>query len=191
MHCRMERVARLALVGCIVCLVGCASQPGAQQKAGRLSAPRSSHGGMQGEPLRGLESALRSRLASTDAVVLADSGFIRVRVIAAAIFLADAADLSSAAGEVLQPLAATLVDSPATSVEVRAYTDDLDSSPRALALTQQRADMVALYFTQHGIATERIHARGEGQAEPVEGNTGPEGRRANRRVEILISALSS
>jgi outer membrane protein OmpA-like peptidoglycan-associated protein len=116
---------------------------------------------------------------------------IRVRVIAAAIFLADAADLSSGAGEVLQPLAAVLMDSPATSVEVRAYTDDLGSGPRALALTQQRADMVALYFTQHGIAAGRIHARGEGQTDPVEGNTDPEGRRANRRVEILISALSS
>ena len=153
--------------------------------------PAAPHAGKSTERLTSLESVLRSRLVSTDAVVLSDPGLVRIRFIVAAAFSADAAEFSSDADEILQPLAEAITEFPATRVEVRVYTDDLDSSPHALGLTQQRAELIGSYLTQHGIASNRINARGEGPINPIKGNSEPEDRRANRRVEISISALSS
>ena len=189
---RSKWFERLALLSIVTTVVGCATQPGTPQRAGHSNiASKGLQGGIANESLSSLESVLRSRLVSTDAIVLAEPGLIRVRFAAAAVFSVDAAELSTDAGEILQPLAKALMDAPATTVEVSTYTDGLDSGAHALGFTQQRADLIGSYLNQHGVASNRIRTRGEGQINPITGNYEPEDRRANRRVEISISALSS
>jgi len=182
----------LVLTGVYACLVSCADRPRSSQALDHSStAPRASQAIPDAKALSGLESTLRGQLVSTDAVVLNDSAQLHIRVVAQALFVADSPDLAPGADEVLQPLAATLSAYPKTHVELRAYTDDLDSSPSALVLTQKRAEQVANYLTQHGVALERLQVHGEGHNAPIASNSSAEGRRANRRLEILISALSS
>ena len=192
MHRRIGRFGELILLGLLCGLIGCANRPIASHPPQRPgAAPSASHARAQAELMSGVEAALRIHLASTDAVVLVAQGVIHVRVVAQALFPADAVDLSPGADEVLRPLAFTLAAFPATSVDVRAYTDSLDAGTSARSLTQQRADSIAAYLSRHGIASDRIRALGEGQSRPISENTDPEGRGANRRVEIFISALSS
>jgi outer membrane protein OmpA-like peptidoglycan-associated protein len=153
--------------------------------------PAPSHAASEAVHLASLDTELRGRLVSTDAVLSGNTGRIRIRVISQAIFVADTVDLAPGADEILQPLAALLSDYRETGVEVHCYTDDLDSSPAAKALTLQRAEMVSAYLANHGITSRRLRANGEGSSEPIAGNSTPESRRANRRIEIIISALSS
>ena len=54
-------------------------------------------------------------------------------------------------------------------------------------LSQQRAEQVRAYLVQQGLHAERVEAQGRGPAEPVADNSTPEGRAANRRVEVLLS----
>ncbi len=55
-------------------------------------------------------------------------------------------------------------------------------------ISQQRADAVQKYLTSCGIAADRMVAQGLSYTMPVADNATKEGRAANRRVEIYISA---
>jgi outer membrane protein OmpA-like peptidoglycan-associated protein len=54
-------------------------------------------------------------------------------------------------------------------------------------LSKQRADAVALFLRQKGVAAARITAVGYGQSQPIADNATEEGRAQNRRVEILLT----
>lgn len=53
---------------------------------------------------------------------------------------------------------------------------------RARAVQQRIASV-------HGVSTSRMHANSRGDTQPVASNETPEGRQANRRVEIIISPM--
>jgi len=55
-----------------------------------------------------------------------------------------------------------------------------------LDLSQRRADAVRDFLIENGIRAERITARGYGEEKAVESNATAEGRRENRRVEVIV-----
>ena len=55
-----------------------------------------------------------------------------------------------------------------------------------LDLSQRRADAVRDFLIENGIRAERITARGEGEEKAVAPNATTEGRRENRRVEVIV-----
>ncbi|UCE76753.1 MAG: OmpA family protein, partial [Gammaproteobacteria bacterium] len=66
-------------------------------------------------------------------------------------------------------------------------TDSTGSAEVNKTLSQQRAGHVAKFLAEvGGISASRIMATGYGKERPVASNETPEGRAANRRVEILI-----
>jgi outer membrane protein OmpA-like peptidoglycan-associated protein len=77
-------------------------------------------------------------------------------------------------------------------LEVQGHTDDRCTScpqgPRLynLALSQHRAHAIKDYLTNHGVDAARLTAEGYGQGRPIEPNTTPNGRLANRRVQFQI-----
>jgi outer membrane protein OmpA-like peptidoglycan-associated protein len=183
----------LIVASCCAGVIGCANRPANPQTAGRPDAPLGTvYAASKAAQLGRLETELRGRLVSTDAMLVGGNpGQIRIRVVAQALFLADTANLAPDADEILQPLAALLANYRGIGLEVDCYTDDLDSSPAAQGLTQQRAEIVAAYLARHGDISGRIRANGEGASAPIATNSAPEGRRSNRRIELIISALSS
>ncbi|UJZ89739.1 porin OmpA [Haemophilus seminalis] len=81
-------------------------------------------------------------------------------------------------------------------VAVAGYTDRIGSDAGNLKLSQRRADTVANYLVQKGVATNAISATGYGKANPVTGATCDQvkGRKAliaclapDRRVEIAVN----
>ena len=62
------------------------------------------------------------------------------------------------------------------------------TGPRAynLALSVRRAEAVRDRLLERGVTPERIDVRGLGERRPVRSNATPEGRAANRRVEVLL-----
>ncbi len=78
------------------------------------------------------------------------------------------------------------IQDPTSRIEVEGHTDAQGRAPANLELSQRRADTVRDYLVAHGIAAERVTAQGFGANQPVADNSTPEGRAANRRVEIVI-----
>jgi OOP family OmpA-OmpF porin len=66
------------------------------------------------------------------------------------------------------------------------HTDNEDSAEWNLTLSKKRANAVRNQFILMGIAPGRIVARGKGEWEPKASNDTPQGKRANRRVAIVV-----
>ncbi len=66
------------------------------------------------------------------------------------------------------------------------HTDSTGTKEYNLGLSERRAETVAQFLAENGIARGRAVARGYGKAYPVAGNETAAGRQRNRRVEIVI-----
>jgi len=71
-------------------------------------------------------------------------------------------------------------------VNISGHTDNTGKEDNNLTLSSQRAEVVAEFLLDRGVEPERVNFMGMGSSQPVLPNTTPEGRRKNRRVEILI-----
>lgn len=84
-----------------------------------------------------------------------------------------------------------IVDAIATfsspSVQVGGHTDITGSDQANLKLSQQRAQGVGRFLVDVGqFPADRLITEGFGSERPVSSNATPEGRAANRRIEVLI-----
>ena len=77
---------------------------------------------------------------------------------------------------------------PDTDLTVDGHTDSVGSDASNQTLSEQRAASVADYLTELGVARTRMTVVGHGETMPVASNDTAEGRQANRRVEVAITA---
>jgi outer membrane protein OmpA-like peptidoglycan-associated protein len=75
---------------------------------------------------------------------------------------------------------------PHLKVSVLGHTDNEGSEQHNLRLSERRAQAVAIYFADNGVADDRILFDGLGSSRPVADNATLAGRQKNRRVEIII-----
>lgn len=99
----------------------------------------------------------------------------------------DRATLRPTARESLARAAGVLLAYPDLTLRLEGHTDTVGTAAYNLALSQARADAVRNYLLQQGIPAERITSVGLGQDYPVASNQTPEGRRQNRRVELVVT----
>ncbi len=71
-------------------------------------------------------------------------------------------------------------------VKISGHTDNIGGEGHNLKLSTQRAEVVAAYLINKGVPWQRVSFEGFGSAQPIMSNDSEEGRRKNRRVEILI-----
>ncbi len=102
----------------------------------------------------------------------------------------DRATLKQTARESLAKVAGVLLAYPGLTLRVEGHTDNVGTADYNLKLSQERADAVRNYLIRQGIPTERITAVGFGPDQPVASNETPEGRRQNRRVELVVTGES-
>ena len=77
---------------------------------------------------------------------------------------------------------------PDTDLLIVGHTDNVGSQSYNLPLSKNRAQSVQEYLVSKGIASSRLKSAGKGLEEPIADNSTAEGRAANRRVEIAITA---
>ena len=77
---------------------------------------------------------------------------------------------------------------PDVKITVEGYTDSYGSTIYNKQLSQYRADMVKNYLIGNGISPAKISAHGRGPENPIKPNETYEGRKQNRRVEILVNS---
>lgn len=83
-------------------------------------------------------------------------------------------------------LANLMEDQKKIVVQISGHSDNVGSESFNLKLSGERANAVMAYLIEHGIAAERITAKGYGPSVPVASNDTEEGKALNRRVEFTI-----
>lgn len=86
----------------------------------------------------------------------------------------------------LKPIVDYLRRHPERAVKISGHTDNIGDETNNLSLSRKRADVVAEYLVKNGVDISRVETLGLGSAKPLEANTTNEGRKKNRRVELLI-----
>lgn len=120
-------------------------------------------------------------------VAAPDDAGIRLRIPDAEGFESGATRISVQWAKTLDGVARTLDTYPALHASIVGHTDSIGREGYNMTLSRQRALAVAAYLTNSaGVAATRLHAEGAGEREPVADNDTPEGRQANRRVEVLL-----
>ncbi len=108
-------------------------------------------------------------------------------------FRSGSADFTPEATEDLTTLLDDLVIAGGTLVEVHGHTDNQGSVDKNLQLSEDRAFAVKKWLeTQAPVnfPSGRVKVFAHGSTEPLEPNGTPEGRAANRRVEIVIGTAN-
>jgi outer membrane protein OmpA-like peptidoglycan-associated protein/outer membrane protein assembly factor BamB len=79
-----------------------------------------------------------------------------------------------------------MAENPGIKIEIAGHTDTSGSEEFNMRLSELRAEAVASWLIQNGIPSIRIITKGYGDTKPIADNFTFEGRRKNRRTEILV-----
>ncbi|MGI4815268.1 MAG: OmpA family protein, partial [Janthinobacterium lividum] len=134
-------------------------------------------------------SAIRQRLSGATAgtgaqVTEQQDGSLKVNIPSAISFDTDSYAIKPSFRPVLDQVAQTVVQHPELVATVIGHTDSTGSPAYNQTLSQNRAQSVAYYLSQRGVAPNRLTAVGRGQTQPIADNSTEAGRAQNRRVEI-------
>ncbi len=100
-------------------------------------------------------------------------------------FTFDRAELSDTARTILTSAAPKMRISNQQFV-IEGHTDNYGKEPYNQTLGQQRAEHVAQFLQDQGVASKQLTVRSMGEADPVEDNRKDAGRAENRRVDIIV-----
>lgn len=123
--------------------------------------------------------------ADIDAVAILGSAR-RLSLSSEVLFAFDSDTLVDGAAAELDAIVKAVAADPSARLTIEGHTDDVGADEYNRALSERRAEAVARYFELKGISRMRIVARGLGKTRPAAPNADEDGRRKNRRVEILI-----
>ena len=71
---------------------------------------------------------------------------------------------------------------------IEGHTDDTGDKKKNQVLSEERAGQIRDFLHEiHRLPSEQMHVRGYGQSDPIATNTTAEGRRLNRRVDIVLA----
>jgi outer membrane protein OmpA-like peptidoglycan-associated protein len=95
--------------------------------------------------------------------------------------------LDNVAKAQLDEIAVKLQQNPQLRIVATGHTDDRGSEENNIKYGQKRADAVKDYLVEEQqIAANRIETKSEGESNPVSGNDTADGRKENRRVEVVL-----
>jgi outer membrane protein OmpA-like peptidoglycan-associated protein len=134
------------------------------------------------------ERELRDRTAGTGVEIEREGDELLLTMPAGITFPINSYQIQPQFQGTLDQVAQTLSAYPSTMIDVYGHTDPSGGDRINVPLSQNRAQSVANYLAQRGVASARIATQGFGSSQPLPGNANAteEERAANRRVEIRI-----
>jgi len=143
---------------------------------------------------REIETNLKDQIAQKDIKIEEIEGRLKVTFIDKILFDSGSVTVKDKGKAVLLRLAASFKDNPTQNIIVEGHTDDLKIGPALQQrfptnweLSVARATAVVRFLQEQGdIAPERLTASGFSFYKPVAANDSEEGRRQNRRIEIIM-----
>lgn len=101
-------------------------------------------------------------------------------------FKIDSTELTRRTQRQLSIVAKLLISASDKKLTISGHTDAVGSDNYNLRLSRERAQSVMTYLTGQGVPAEQIQITSHGKSQPRRPNTTDDGRRANRRAEILL-----
>lgn len=101
-------------------------------------------------------------------------------------FLPFSAELLPQSLPILEQAASALHEFEDVAIEIAGHTDSWGQPHDNLRLSQKRAAAVREYLLNNGIAPWRLIDVGHGDTQPIDSNDSPDGRFANRRIELRV-----
>jgi outer membrane protein OmpA-like peptidoglycan-associated protein len=148
-------------------------------------------GGAVGNYMDRQEAKLRQQLQGTGVSVTRNGNNITLNMPGNVTFKTDSSDLRPEFFDVLNSVSLVLKEFDKTLLEVAGHTDNTGSEAYNQTLSEKRASTVAQYLTSKGIRGDRIITVGAGETHPIASNDTPEGRQANRRVELSLEPITT
>lgn len=148
-------------------------------------------GGAIGNYMDRQQRTLERELADSGVTVTREGDNLRLNMPGSLTFATDSATVQPRFKPVLDDISTVLGDYEKTLVDVVGYTDSTGSAAYNEQLSKRRASSVASYLAGNGVLRERVVTEGRGQADPVASNSNTAGRERNRRVEIVLTPLTS
>ena len=138
--------------------------------------------------------AIKSKLAGDTAgtgtqISEQPDGSLKLNIPSQVSFDTDSAVIKPSFRGPLDSVAQTLTQHPELAANVVGHTDSTGNPNYNMTLSQKRAQSVASYLTDRGVARNRLSAEGRGQNQPVADNATEAGRAQNRRVEIYLKPI--
>lgn len=151
-------------------------------------------GGAVGNYMDQQQAALEKELAEEAArqelrITRMPGDALRVGVASDASFDSGSAELKGQAQTTFAKIASILKDYDKTIVHVVGHTDSDGSDVFNENLSNKRANAVYNFMGSQGLQFGRMKTEGRGEREPVASNATPEGKRRNRRVDIVIKPV--
>ncbi len=103
----------------------------------------------------------------------------------------DSAKLTGQGEQILSGIIESMNSNSTKKFELAGHTDSIGTEAYNMGLGERRANSVKTFLMSNGVDASRLTARSYGESQPVEPNTNadgsdnPEGRAANRRVNII------
>lgn len=148
-------------------------------------------GGAIGNYMDRQEANLRHDLAGTGVSVTRIGDNITLNMPGNITFKSDSAELDPSFYKVLNSVNLVVKKYNKTVVEVAGHTDSTGAPDYNQKLSERRANSVAQYLENQGLANNRVVTVGAGETRPVADNATPAGRQANRRVELTLTPLTA
>jgi len=137
-----------------------------------------------------LEKSLKAeRDAGAANVVKLPGDVIKVTMTSQTAFDSGSSTIKPGFAPTMDKLASVVTQYGKTTVTVVGHTDAEGATDYNQQLSQRRAQAVVSYFESRNVNPERLAALGKGEAEPIADNKTDAGRRANRRVELLVEPV--
>ena len=143
-------------------------------------------GGAVGNYMDRQQARLQQQMAGTGVDVIRQGDNIILQMPGDVTFAYDRADIQPQFYGVLDQVAGTLAQYPATYVDVVGHADSTGSDDYNLGLSQRRASSVAGYLVSRQVIADRLFVAGQGERAPRASNATEQGRAQNRRVEIVL-----
>ncbi|MCT8469083.1 OmpA family protein [Chromohalobacter canadensis] len=147
-------------------------------------------GGGVGAYMDAQEEKLRKDLDGTGIGVDRQGDNIVLNMPSSVTFDVDSSELRTPARQALNDATAVMREYPKTRINVAGYTDSTGSADYNQRLSERRAQSVADYLGEGGIASNRVATAGYGESQPVASNDTESGRAQNRRVEITLTPVT-
>ena len=143
-------------------------------------------GGVAGNIMDQQAAELRRQLEGTGVRVVKNGNQIQLIMPGDITFPVNGSDVKPQFYSVLNSVAIVLKKYSQTSIQVAGYTDSTGSASHNQQLSQNRAQSVASYLMNQGVAAGRFNVVGYGQNNPIASNDTASGKAQNRRVEITL-----
>jgi len=150
----------------------------AEEEARKVAmATRSENEQLQGQLMNQLNAVLQTR-ASARGLIVNMNGVL---------FHTGKAELVPAAREKLSKIAGILTAHKGLMIEADGYTDSTGTDAFNKTLSEKRAMITKEFLVSQGVSPDAITFKGFGETNPIASNASEDGRKENRRVELVVT----